>query len=182
MKQYEFPMPELLKHFDATMQFQPFEAIYSPDYEGHVLETSKAVRPLRLLPEKAKDILRSLHYKLVSSLTFYDYDVVWKQILKVEREAGIPAFPGAFVDWDNTPRYAKRAKIFKGASPERFEYWFDQLVKTTAQRPANERMIFLNAWNEWAEGTYLEPDTVHGYKHLQAVKRCLEGQPLLRAA
>ncbi|MDX2220132.1 MAG: glycoside hydrolase family 99-like domain-containing protein [Burkholderiales bacterium] len=173
MKQYEFPIPEVLKHFDATMQFQPFEAIYSPDYEGQVLETSKVVAPLRLLPERFQDVLRALRYKLMAGLTFYDYDMVWKQILKVEREAGIPAFPGAFVDWDNTPRYVKRARIFKGASPERFEYWFRQLVELTATRPAPEQFIFLNAWNEWAEGTYLEPDQRHGYKYLEAVRRSL---------
>lgn len=176
MKQYEFPIPEVLKHFDATMQFQPFEAIYSPDYEGTVLETSKAVAALRLLPERVQDVLRAIRYKLMSGLTFYDYDMVWKQILKEEREGGIPAFPGAFVDWDNTARYVKRARIFKGASPERFEYWFRQLVQATARRPAPEQLIFLNAWNEWAEGTYLEPDERHGTKYLEAVRACLDPQ------
>ena len=88
-------------------------------------------------------------------------------------EGGIPAFPGAFVDWDNTARYVKRARIFRNASPERFEHWFRQLVQVTAQRPENERIIFLNAWNEWAEGTYLEPDERHGDRYLQAVQRSL---------
>lgn len=174
MKQYEFPAPEVLRHFDATMQFQPFEAIFSPDYEGEVLETTKPVMALRRLPERAQDVLRALRYWLFSGLTFYDYDMVWKQILKVEREGGIPAFPGAFVDWDNTARYVKRARIFRGASPERFEHWFRQLVAITAARPPPERTIFLNAWNEWAEGTYLEPDEKHGFGYLEAVKRCME--------
>ena len=177
MKQYEFPIPEVLRHFDATMQFQPFEAIYSPDYEGTVLETSKPIAALRLLPEKVQDLLRALRYRFLSGLTFYDYDMVWKQILKEEREGGIPAFPGAFVDWDNTARYVKRARIFKGASPERFEHWFRQLVQATARRPAPEQLIFLNAWNEWAEGTYLEPDERYGTGYLDAVKRCIDGQP-----
>ena len=179
MKQYEFPLPDVLRHFDATMQFQPFEAIYSPDYEGTVLETSKPVAALRLLPERVQDVLRAIRYKVFSGLTYYDYDKVWKQILKVEREGGIPAFPGAFVDWDNTARYVKRARIFRGVSPERFEYWLRQLVEVTARRPAPEQLIFLNAWNEWAEGTYLEPDEKHGFKYLEAVKRCMEGQPAL---
>lgn len=180
MKQYEFPVPEVLRHFDATMQFQPFEAIYSPDYEGTVLETSKPVAALRLLPEKVQDVLRAIRYKLFSGLTIYDYDMVWKQILKEEREGGIPAFPGAFVDWDNTARYVKRARIFKGASPERFEYWLRQLVQATARRPAPEQFIFLNAWNEWAEGTYLEPDERYGSKYLEAVRSCLQDQPSTR--
>ena len=179
MKQYEFPTPEVLRHFDATMQFQPFEAIYSPDYEGNAIETSRVVKPLRLLPEKVQDVLRVIRYKFFPALTYYDYDLVWKQMLKEEREGGIPAFPGAFVDWDNTARYVKRARIFKGASPERFEHWLEKQVAATARRPAPEHMIFLNAWNEWAEGTYLEPDEKNGLKYLEAVKRCMENQPAL---
>lgn len=173
MKQYEFPVPEVLKHFDATMQFQPFEAIYSPDFEVPALETRRALAPVRMLPEKVQDVLRAVRYRLFPGLTFYDYDRVWRQILKVEREGGIPSFPGAFVDWDNTARYVKRARIFKGASPERFAYWMRQLVEVTSRRPAPERIIFLNAWNEWAEGAYLEPDERHGMKYLEAVRDAL---------
>ena len=170
MKQYEFPVPEVLKHFDATMQFQPFESIYSPDFEKPALETSRALAPVRMLPDKVQDALRAIRYRFFSGLTFYDYDMVWKHILKVERDGGIPAFPGAFVDWDNTARYVKRARIFKGASPERFAHWFRQLVEVTARRPDPEQMIFLNAWNEWAESTYLEPDERYGTRSTS--KRC----------
>jgi hypothetical protein len=181
IKQYEFPVPQVLAHFDATVQFQPFEALYSPDFAGPPqLETSRAVALARRLPERAQDILRAIRYKYFPRLTFYDYERVWEHILKEEREAGIPAFPGAFVDWDNTARYVKRARIFRGASPEAFERWFEQLVHATGRRPAPEHFIFLNAWNEWAEGTYLEPDERHGYRYLEAVKRCLAQGPDVR--
>ena len=82
-------------------------------------------------------------------------------------------FAGAFVDWDNTPRYVKRARLFRGASPERFRFWFNKLVENTATRPMNERFIVINAWNEWAEGTYLEPDEKHGMQHLEIVRDAL---------
>ncbi len=42
-----------------------------------------------------------------------------------------------------------------------------------ADRPANKRMLSINAWNEWTEGSYLEPDTVHGYEYLKAIKEVL---------
>jgi hypothetical protein len=48
-------------------------------------------------------------------------------------------------------------------------------VQVTAQRPAPEQLIFLNAWNEWAEATYLEPDDRHGYRYLEAVRDALSG-------
>ena len=182
MKQFEFPVPEVLRHFDATMQFQPFEALFSPDFAGKVFETSAPVMALRRLPERAQDLLRAIRYAWFSGLSFYDYDLVWKHILKVEREGGIPSFPGAFVDWDNTARYVKRARIFRNATPERFEHWFRQLVEVTASRPEPEHTIFVNAWNEWAEGAYLEPDERNGLAYLEALKRCIEGQPALRGA
>jgi lipopolysaccharide biosynthesis protein len=177
MKQFEFPLPELLRHFDATMQFQPFEALFSPDFEGRVFETSKPVMALRRLPERAQDMLRALRYRWFPRLSVYDYDLVWEHILKIERDGGIPSFPGAFVDWDNTARYVKRARIFRGATPARFEYWFRQLVAVTAARPPLERLIFINAWNEWAEGAYLEPDEKYGLAYLEAMKRALDEQP-----
>ena len=182
MKQYEYPVPEVLKHFDASMHFQPFEALYSPDYDSDshkpVVNTGSAMRVLRRLPEPLKKLLRPIRNLRITTLpiSLYDYEKVWKQILKVERDAGLPTFPGAFVDWDNTARYGKRARLFRGASPERFAFWFRQLVQITSQRPAPERFIFLNAWNEWAEGTYLEPDTRHGYRYLEAVKEGLATQ------
>ena len=94
MKQYEFPVPDVLKHFDAIMQFQPFEAIYSPDFAVPAIEASRALAFARMLPERVQDVLRAIRYHLFSGLTFYDYDLVWQQILKVEREAGLPCFPG----------------------------------------------------------------------------------------
>jgi len=173
IKQFEFPVPGVLKHFDGIMQFQPFEALYSPDFQAPTTEMRRVVEIARLLPERVQEVLRYLRNQLRSKLTYYDYDLVWQQILKIEREAGLPTFPGAFVDWDNTARYVKRARIFKGASPERFAHWFGKLVAVTATRPPTERVIFLNAWNEWAEGTYLEPDERHGYQYIEAVRDTL---------
>ena len=149
------------------------EALYSPDFQAPAAELRRAIELARMLPERVQEMLRYLRNQLGSKLTYYDYDLVWQQILKIEREAGLPTFPGAFVDWDNTARYVKRARIFKGASPERFAHWFEKLVEVTGTRPPTERVIFLNAWNEWAEGTYLEPDERHGYKYIEAVRDAL---------
>ncbi|UKL13458.1 glycosyltransferase WbsX family protein [Dissulfurimicrobium hydrothermale] len=174
IKQYEFPVPEVLKHFDAVVNFQPFEAVYSPDFPDKKIMQTGLVQRFRILPEKLLDILRSIRYFLFRSLTFYDYETVWRHILQEDFiECGLPVISGAFVDWDNTPRYGKRARIFLGASPERFEFYFKRLVERVAKRPVQERFIFINAWNEWAEGAYLEPDERYGYGYLKAVKRCL---------
>jgi hypothetical protein len=178
IKQYEFPFPELLRHFDAVVQFQPFEALYSPDFEAATFETRKALAPFRLLPEKIQDILRAVRYQYFPRLTFYDYDMVWKHMLKVEREGGIPAFPGAFVDWDNTARYVKRARIFGRLA--RALSTGSAAGPGHGTRPAPS-MIFMNAWNEWAEGTY-RARRAHGYRYLEAVRnRFTGGAPAARS-
>jgi hypothetical protein len=190
IKQYEFPIKEVLKHFDAVMQFQPFEAIYSPDFNGPILNNSQWFQSLRRLPESILERLRSLRASFSKSLTFYDYDQVWEQIVANKHEQGMTTFPGAFMDWDNSSRYKSRATIYRGASPERFEYWFRRLVEAVLQRPDHEHMIFINAWNEWAEGAYLEPDERYQYQYLEAIERVLsafsqksgeEDRPGLRA-
>ncbi len=172
-KQYELPSRDCLKGFDAAFQFQPFEAIYSPGFDSRSIRHSRWFKMIRALPEGAQDMLRALRAKFVKELTFHDYDSAWQEAVKVRRESDLVTFPGAFVDWDNTARYKNRATVFTGASPEKFEYWFELLVKSMPGREIPEPFIFLNAWNEWAESTYLEPDEKYGFAYLEAVKRVL---------
>jgi len=179
-KRSEFPRTQRLDGFDAVFQFQPFEAIYSPGSKKSSLIYSQLIRMARTLPESAQSLMYGLREKL-ENLTLYDYDKIWSEIVKIRPESGLTTYPGAFVDWDNTARYKNRATIFQGSTPERFEYWFSELIKTMPNRKLPEDFIFLNAWNEWAEGTYLEPDTRHQYKHLEAVKRVLTHQVSVNA-
>ena len=76
---------------------------------------------------------------------------------------------GAFVDWDNTARNVK-GRMYQGATPEKFEKYLVELSKK--QNPLNT--IFINAWNEWAEGAYLEPDERNGYAYLEALKKAMD--------
>ena len=78
--------------------------------------------------------------------------------------------------WDNTPRYGNRANVVHGSTPDRYEKWLTHLVAETREHMSgDERLIFINAWNEWAEGAHLEPDTQHGYAYLNATGRALYG-------
>ena len=110
---------------------------------------------------------------LFGSHKFYEYDEVWQQILKNSENLPTSTYPSAFVDWDNTARYGHRATIFRGANPERFGYWLKRLVELTKQRPENKQIIFLNAWNEWAESAYLEPDERYHHMYLEALQKAL---------
>jgi hypothetical protein len=172
-KNYDLPNRNCLNSFDAIFQFQPFEAINSSNYERDSTRHSLLLKLVRNLPERYQDILRGIRAKFVEEPTFYDYDATWKQIVEIRPDLMLTTFPGAFADWDNSARYKKRATIFRGASPESFAKWFAELVEGMQRRNLPENFIFLNAWNEWSEGAYLEPDQRYGYQYIEAVKRVL---------
>jgi len=172
-KQYELPSRTCLNAFDALFQFQPFEAINSPMYDKASIKHSHLFKLLRSLPERYQDMLRGLKSKFVKELTFHDYDAAWQQIVEIRQDQELTTFPGAYVDWDNASRYKQRATIFRGASVESFSKWFAKLVAEMPKRGLPENFIFLNAWNEWSEGAYLEPDERYGYQYLEAVKKVL---------
>ncbi len=177
-KQHEFPSQDCLMSFDAVFQFQPFEAIYAPTSDKKNFGYSEMVKAFRRMPEFIQTALQKIRYELEDKilrekLTFHDYDEIWKKIIKLRQEPGLTTYPGAFVDWDNSARYKDRATIFKEATPERFEYWLSELVKTMPDRQLPEDFIFINAWNEWSEAAYLEPDTRNEYKYLEALNRVI---------
>jgi hypothetical protein len=81
-------------------------------------------------------------------------------------------FLGSFTGWDSTTRHGRRGYILTGNTPERFIDYLMKQKKILSER--NEEYIFMNAWNEWAEGMYLEPDKRNGYKYLEAIKKVTE--------
>jgi hypothetical protein len=105
----------------------------------------------------------------------YDYEEVVAS--EVNKESPLyPRYPGVMCGWDNTARRKKASHIFLNASPELYEVWLRSAVdKVKVALPPENQFIFINAWNEWAEGTYLEPDKENGYGYLHATKRAMRG-------
>ncbi len=94
----------------------------------------------------------------------------------VRRYLGLPLpkftrFRGAMPGWDNTARRQDKSYIYHGAGPGRFQAWLEKIYHQTKQQNfGDEQLIFINAWNEWAEGAHLEPDTRFGHGWLQAIR------------
>jgi lipopolysaccharide biosynthesis protein len=81
---------------------------------------------------------------------------------------------GVTMGWDNTARRGFKSSIIHGATPAKFRRWLRAVIKhETDVRSITGRMMFVNAWNEWAEGTYLEPDQKYGHGWLEAVASAL---------
>ena len=147
--------------FDYDIEFQPPYAshwLYSND--GKFVSALKKCR--RLLAGWAGkkfgiDLYRygTAQYKKMTGQTVANYDSMWQKIIEA-KPVRSNSIPGAFVKWDNTPRHGERGQINVG-TPEKFEYYLSKQIKH-AREDYHEDMIFMYAWNEWAEGGYLEPD------------------------
>lgn len=82
---------------------------------------------------------------------------------------------GCFPRWDNTPRNCSGSKVYYGTSPELYKKWLKDIIQWTKENNnKEEQIVFVNAWNEWAEGAHLEPDLKYGYAYLEATKEALE--------
>lgn len=91
-------------------------------------------------------------------------------------------FPGVNCGWDNEPRRAGAGRTFLHASPERYAQWLsDTIHRRLAVSPAQDRLVFINAWNEWAEGAVLEPDLRLGHAWLHATRLALRGASAVRS-
>ncbi len=100
----------------------------------------------------------------------------------LEREYGPDdqVFRTVFPSWDNTARVNDRALVISNGTPGNYEYWLASAIsKTRAEFPAGDRLVFVNAWNEWAEGCHLEPDRKYGRAFLEATLRAVNGQTSL---
>jgi lipopolysaccharide biosynthesis protein len=84
--------------------------------------------------------------------------------------------------WDNTARRRTGATVYTGSTPELYETWLGEVARQTiAKFPPDEQIVFVNAWNEWAEGCHLEPDLQWGHRYLEATKTALDGVSRTRA-
>ena len=84
-------------------------------------------------------------------------------------------FPSIVPGWDNTARRQyDPSLILNNSSPELFRQWFDKITDDFTPYSKDENFIFINAWNEWAEGNHLEPDQRWGLQYLEALKSVLD--------
>jgi len=147
--------------FDGTVNFEPALGVL-PEYkhDGHSF---------------AK-LLRNTRFGILNSkLKLYCYVDARKRM--GELQLTFPSYPTIFVGWDNTPRRGENAIVVLNSTPEQFEKGLRVLIKESLTRSAEERLIFINAWNEWAEGNHLEPDLRNGHGYLEVVHRAVTSEP-----
>lgn len=128
-----------------------------PAYNGRI--------PRRYLWTKLKLFLQSNKHKP----TIWDYEEILPILLR-SNQVEWPDYPLVLPNWDNTPRTGMRGLVFHNATPELFRGHLREAISRVAERPAEERIVFLKAWNEWAEGNHIEPDQKWGRAWLEVIR------------
>jgi lipopolysaccharide biosynthesis protein len=127
------------------------------------------VLPRAFEPTTYRDLARNLRLGVADpSLKVFDYEESCRLMeAKRPRHPHIRCF---FTGWDNTPRRGRKAIILKNATPEAFGRRLRVVLDSLRDEPHNRRILFVNAWNEWAEGMVLEPSQQYGHGFLEALR------------
>jgi lipopolysaccharide biosynthesis protein len=126
---------------------------------------------------------RNIYHKILNFFKiyrtpFYDHKIMkYDDLVNISLQKAKPSFkyfPGITPTWDNTSRRKTgNAHVFHDSSPEKFEIWLEKIVEDFVPYSEQENFIFINAWNEWAEGAHLEPCIKFGNEYLQSLKRVM---------
>ena len=130
-------------------------------------------------PPVISDSIKPLHDNF--SCTVYDWQALAVRSEKYTQPE-YKLFRSVCPGWDNTPRRKNNSTVFINNTPGLYRHWLENAITDTKQRYSNpeEQMVFINAWNEWAEGAYLEPDDQNGYAYLKATRDALESNSATR--
>ncbi|HUH29760.1 MAG TPA: glycoside hydrolase family 99-like domain-containing protein, partial [Rhodanobacter sp.] len=110
----------------------------------------------------------------------YDWRALAQQSM-AQPDPAYPRYPGVTPGWDNEPRRSGNGRVFVHASPRGYRDWLRHAIATAQRRFPAQPLVFVNAWNEWAEGAVLEPDTQLGHAWLDATRQALHPSAAARA-
>jgi len=103
-----------------------------------------------------------------------DYSYLIESAKKISR-ADFTLFRGVCPSWDNEARKLGKGMTYQNSTPALYQEWLAEACKFAAKESdPDKRFVFINAWNEWSEGAYLEPDRRYGYAYLQATANALK--------
>jgi len=115
------------------------------------------------------------HYQWCHYVPLQEYSSWGEQAVSefdhIEEEYDLPYFPQVSVDWDNNPRFPYEVEAVTGSTPELFGSFLQKAKEYVDSHPDQPRLVTINAWNEWSEGSYLEPDTFYGDDYLKQVRK-----------
>jgi len=143
--------------FDATLAFEPQLGALPGAFEDAF---------------SFRKVLRNSRLGVMSgNLKVYDYTEARQRMSSLVRP--FPTIPCVFVGWDNTPRRGPNGLIVVNSSPEAFGSALEAEIARIRTSSDGDPILFINAWNEWAEGNHLEPCQRWGRKQLEVIRKAL---------
>lgn len=151
--------------FDISIDFQPI----FPKKEKWWFDLNAWIDGLRHRLLKKADSIRPV---------LYSYEKYISEYCKKFDNSEIKQFPCITPNWDNSPRRPKKSFLaFKDSSPILYGKWLKFILDNFTPYSTEENFIFINAWNEWAEGNHLEPDQKWGLSYLEETIRYIQSKP-----
>jgi lipopolysaccharide biosynthesis protein len=150
--------------FDSLTQFGPGDYMESPRQRRIIARIMRRLRRRDLGPG-----INRLFPHLLNHPYRYRYNDMVERAFETLPDTE-RYYPNILPGWDNTPRVGNRGVVFEGATPELFARYMRKALARVANLPPERRFVFVKAWNEWAEGNYLEPDEAHGTGFLDALR------------
>lgn len=166
-KETDIPcLPEMLECWKKLAKLNGLNGIYIIGAGENTDKRYGIDAKLYHQPSRSIKQIPAVHaFKGRQNINVWNYEKVWEKILNEEPDGKV-YFEG-FVGYDDTPRRGKEGSIVFNPSPERFSYYLAELMAKSAAY--QNEIVFINAWNEWGEGMYLEPDERYAEKYLNAV-------------
>lgn len=149
---------------DILIYFQPSHNLIQKNSS-----ISKVIKATNALPNLLKKYLYRLYDLLPSRPIELDYNKVCESICNEYKNKKDNSILSIFVDFDNTPRYKKRARFFSNFSLETFS----KTLENVLENESFGGLYVINAWNEWGEGMYLEPDNTYEFEKLKVIKKII---------
>ena len=157
----------MLSNFDAFSRFGPADYLLAH-------RPSRSARVLRdILVHASLEWISSRIAAPFGAPARFDYSRVVDWYVESLNETTDREIPCVLAGWDNTPRSGRRGVVFYNFTAENYERLLRKAVSVVQRRSVEHRIVFIKAWNEWAEGNYLEPDRVAGASLLEATQRVL---------
>ncbi len=164
-----------LEQFDAFTEFGPGDFLKNLP-EGRWAQRLRRWRQGDFNPKIFNPKLVAFLVNRVLRPQRFRYGDVVRQAFTRETVKDPRFIPTVLTGWDNTPRSGSRGVVFEGSTPNLFHDYVEKAIRLVMSKPSEQRLIFLKAWNEWAEGNYVEPDTKFGTQYLEVIKLAFDSQ------
>jgi hypothetical protein len=161
------------QHFNYPYQENGFDAL-TPPSPSHLFMRVKRTTFDRIIKKITNFSLNQFLFSAFNVKNIYTHKQIVEASDYKDISPEIKFFPSCSPNWDHTPRSGKQGQVILRTKPELFYKNLLNCYDRIKDYKSDEKIIFIKAWNEWAEGNYLEPDQKIGFQNLEQIKNFLQ--------